>query len=99
MEANHRPVLTIVEARRRATEALEALDRGQPIIPDDLGDLISTVDRLADQVERSRRELAEVQAEYVQLDAASSRCDFRMRKHSRGSRETRRGVPRRIRRS
>jgi hypothetical protein len=64
----NRPVITIAEARRRAKEALQALDRGQPIIPDDIGDLISAVERLADQFERSRRELAEAQAEYVQME-------------------------------
>jgi len=67
MHAN-RPVLTIVEARRRAKQALEDLDRGRPIIPDNLGDLISAVEGLANQFERSRRELAEVQAEYVQIE-------------------------------
>ena len=64
----NRPVLTIAEARRRAKEALADLDRGRPIIPDNLGDLISAIDGLADQFERSRRELAEVQAEYVQME-------------------------------
>ena len=67
MSANH-PALTIAEARRRAKEALAALDRGRPIIPENLGDLISAVEGLADQFERSRRELAEVQAEYVQME-------------------------------
>jgi hypothetical protein len=67
MEKN-RPVITIEEARRRAEEALEDLDRGRSIIPDDVGDLISAVERLADQFERCRRELAEVQAEYVQIE-------------------------------
>ena len=67
MPANH-PVLTIAEARRRAKEALADLDRGRTIIPDDLGDLISAVEGLAEQFERSRRELAEVQAEYVQME-------------------------------
>ncbi len=67
MQAN-RPVLTIAEARRRAKEALADLDRGRSIIPDNLGDLISAVEGLADQFERSRRELAEVQAEYVQME-------------------------------
>ena len=71
MQAN-RPVITIAEARRRAKEALQALDRGQSIIPDDLGDLISAVERLADQFEHSRRELAEVQAEYVQMEYVHS---------------------------
>jgi hypothetical protein len=67
MQAN-RPVITIEEARRRAKEALKDLDRGRAIIPDDLGDLISAVERLANQFERSRRELAEAQAEYVQME-------------------------------
>ena len=67
MQAN-RPVLTIAEARRRAKEALEALDRGRPIIPDNLGDLISAVEGLANQFEQCRSELAEVQAEYVQME-------------------------------
>jgi len=67
MQTN-RPVLTIAEARRRAKEALADLDRGRTIVPDDLGDLISAVEGLADQFERSRRELAEVQAEYVQME-------------------------------
>ena len=67
MQTN-RPVLTIAEARRRAKEALADLDRGRTIIPDDLGDLISAVEGLAEQFERSRRELAEVQAEYVQME-------------------------------
>jgi hypothetical protein len=67
MQAN-RPVLTIAEARRRAKEALADLDHGRPIIPDNLGDLISAVEGLAEQFERSRRELAEVQAEYVQME-------------------------------
>ena len=64
----NRPVLTIAEARHRAKEALADLDRGRPIIPDNLGDLISAVEGLADQFERSRHELAEVQAEYVQME-------------------------------
>jgi hypothetical protein len=67
MTAN-RPVLTIAEARRRAKEALEDLDHGRPIIPDNLGDLVSAVEGLANQFELSRRELAEVQAEYVQME-------------------------------
>jgi hypothetical protein len=67
MSANH-PVLTTAEARRRAKDALADLDRGRPIIPENLGDLISAVEGLADQFERSRRELAEVQAEYVQME-------------------------------
>ena len=67
MQTN-RPVLTIAEARRRAKEALADLDRGRTIVPDDLGDLISAVEGLAEQFERSRRELAEVQAEYVQME-------------------------------
>jgi DNA-binding NtrC family response regulator len=61
----HRPVITIEEARRRAKEAIVSLERGRPIDLDDLGDLISAVGRLADQFERSRREIAEVQAEVV----------------------------------
>ena len=64
----NRPVLTITEARRRAKDALADLDRGRTIIPENLGDLISAVEGLADQFERSRRELAEVQAEYVQME-------------------------------
>lgn len=67
MQSN-RPGLTIAEARRRAKEALATLDRGRPIMPDNLGDLISAVEGLADQFERSRSELAEVQAEYVQME-------------------------------
>jgi hypothetical protein len=67
MQAN-RPILTIAEARRRAKQALEDLDRGRPIIPDNLGDLISAVEGLANQFERSRSELAEAQAEYVQIE-------------------------------
>src|SRR5512132_1216781 len=67
MQAN-RPVLTIAEARRRAKEALADLDRGRAISPDNLGDLISAVEGLADRFEQSRRELAEVQAEYVQME-------------------------------
>lgn len=67
MTAN-RPVLTIAEARRRARKALEDLDRGRPIVQDDLGDLISAVEGLANQFERSRSELAEVQAEFVQME-------------------------------
>jgi len=67
MQSDH-PVLTIAEARRRAKEALVDLDHGRSIIPENLGDLISAVEGLADQFERSRRELAEVQAEYVQME-------------------------------
>jgi hypothetical protein len=67
MHAN-RQVLTIAEARRRAKEALADLDHGRSISPDNLGDLISAVEGLAEQFERSRRELAEVQAEYVQME-------------------------------
>src|SRR5690349_5749929 len=67
MQAN-RPALTIAEARRRAKQALEDLDRGRPIIPDNLGDLIGAVEGLATQFERSRSELAEAQAEYVQIE-------------------------------
>jgi hypothetical protein len=64
----NRPAITIEEARRRAKQALADLDRGRAIIPEDLGDLVSAVERLADQFERNRRELAEVQAEYVQME-------------------------------
>ena len=67
MQGN-RPVITVEEARRRAKAALQDLDRGRSIIPEDLGDLISAVERLADQYERGRRELAELQAEYVQME-------------------------------
>jgi hypothetical protein len=65
---SNRPVLTIAEARRRAKEALEDLDRGRPILPDNLGDLVSAVEGLANQFERSRRELGDLQAEYVQME-------------------------------
>jgi hypothetical protein len=64
----NRPVITIAEALRRAKEDSADLDCGRSIIPDDLGDLISAVERLVDQYEWSRRELAEVQAEYVQME-------------------------------
>jgi len=67
MQTN-RPVITIEEARRRAKAALQDLDSGRPILAEELGDLISAVERLVDQYERGRRELAEVQAEYVQME-------------------------------
>jgi len=62
------PALTPDEARRRARKAREDLERGRPIAPAHLGDLINAVEVLADQFERGRRELAEVQAEYVQME-------------------------------